>query len=56
MEQELTAGLGEGKVAEFVEDDEVEAGEIVGKPPLPSGARLCLEPVDEIDGRKEATT
>ena len=27
VEQQLTAGQGEGQVAEFVEDDEVEAGE-----------------------------
>jgi len=26
VEQELSAGLGEGQVSEFVEDDEVEAG------------------------------
>ena len=54
VEQELAAGLGEGQIAEFVEDDEVEAGEIIGEPPLPSGAGLRLEPIDEIDGRKEA--
>ena len=56
MEQELAAGLGEGKVAELVEDDEVEAGQIIGEAALPSGARLRLEPVDEIDGREEAAT
>src|SRR5271155_2796899 len=30
VEEKLAAGLGEGEIAEFVEDDEVEAGEIVG--------------------------
>ena len=29
MEQELPAGLGEGQVAEFVEDDEVAAYELI---------------------------
>jgi hypothetical protein len=28
VEQELAAGLGEGQIAEFVEHDEVEAGEV----------------------------
>jgi hypothetical protein len=30
VEQQLPAGLCEGQVAEFVEDDEVDAGEAVG--------------------------
>ena len=38
MEQQLPAGLGEGEIAEFVEDDEVEAGEIIGEASLPTGA------------------
>ena len=38
MEQQLPAGLGEGQIAEFVEDDEVEAGEIIGETPLAAGA------------------
>jgi hypothetical protein len=29
MEQELTAGLGERKIAEFVQDQEVQAGDQV---------------------------
>jgi hypothetical protein len=49
VEQELAAGLGEGQIAEFIEDDEVHAGEMIGEPPLPSVASLGLEPVDEID-------
>ena len=44
------AGLGERQIAEFVEDDEVEAGEMVGDAFLAAGARLGLEPIDEIDG------
>jgi hypothetical protein len=42
------------QIAEFVEDDEVDAGEIIGDPALPSGACLGLEPIDEIDGGEEA--
>jgi hypothetical protein len=30
MEKQLAAGLGEGEIAEFVEDDEVEAGQMIG--------------------------
>src|SRR3954453_21379194 len=43
------AGLSEGQIAKFVEDDEVHAGEVVGEPALAAGAGLGLEPVDEID-------
>jgi hypothetical protein len=32
VEQELAAGLGEGQIAEFVEDDEVHAGQMFGEP------------------------
>ena len=48
MEQELAAGLGEGQIAEFVEDDEVHASEVIGQSALPTAAGLGLEPVDEI--------
>ena len=54
MEEKLPAGLGEGEIAELVEDDEVHACEIVGDAALPAGARLGLEPVDEVDGGEEA--
>ena len=36
MEEELAAGLGEGQIAEFIEDDEVHAGEVIGEPTLAS--------------------
>ena len=49
MERELTAGLGEGQLPEFVEDDEVHAGQLIGEPTLPSVTGLGLEPIDEID-------
>ena len=38
MEQQLPAGLGEGEIAEFVEDDEVEAREVIGESSLAAGA------------------
>lgn len=41
--------MGEGQIAEFVEDEEVHAGQMIGEPALPSIAGLGLEPVDEID-------
>jgi hypothetical protein len=41
--------LGEGQIAEFIEDDEVHPGEVVGEPALAAVAGLGLEPVDEID-------
>ena len=54
MEQQLTAGLGEGEIAEFIEDDEVKAREIIGEPSLAASAAFGLELVDEIDGGEEA--
>lgn len=50
----MPAGLGEGQIAEFVEDDEVHAGEIVGHAALAAGAGFGLELVDEIDDVEEA--
>ena len=56
MEQELAAGLGEGQIAEFVEDDEVHAGQMFGEPTLQAVASLGLEPVDEIHHVVEPAT
>ena len=49
MEGELAAGLGEGQIGEFVEDDEVQAGELICEPALAAIAGLGLEAIDEID-------
>ena len=49
MEEQLAAGLGEGEVAEFVEHDEVEPGQVIGEPSLPAAAGFALQPVDEVD-------
>jgi hypothetical protein len=54
MEQQLPAGLSEGQTAEFVEDDEGEAREVIGEPSLAVGVGFGLELVDEIDGGEEA--
>jgi len=48
VEQQLAAGLGEGQMAEFVEDDEVAPGELVGGAALASGAVLGVEIVDRV--------
>src|SRR5580658_1724519 len=55
VEQRLPAGLREWEIAEFVEDHEVEAREIIGEPSLATRAALGLELIDEIDGGEEAT-
>ena len=56
VEQELSAGLGEGQIAEFVEDDEVHAGQMIGEPSLAAVSGLGLESVDEINDVVEPTT
>src|SRR5882672_9236129 len=54
MEEELAAGLGERQIAEFVEYDEVEPGQVIGETALPAGASLAFEPIDEINDGIEA--
>ena len=49
VEEELAAGLGEGQVAELVEDDEVAADELLCGAALAPGAELGLEVVDQVD-------
>src|SRR6185312_13569164 len=46
--------VGEREIAEFVEDDDVEASEIVGDASLASGSTFGLELINEIDGGEEA--
>jgi hypothetical protein len=50
----LATGLGKGQIAELVEDNEVEARQIIGKPPLAAGAGLAFQPIDEVDDGVEA--
>ena len=54
VEQELAAGLGEREVAELVQNDEVETGEMIRETALAAGAGLGLELVDEVDDVEEA--
>ncbi len=56
VEEQLPAGLGEGQLAQFVEDDEVEAGQIVCHATLLAATRLGLQSVDQIDDIEEAAT
>jgi hypothetical protein len=56
VEQELSAGLGEGQIPEFIEDDEVHPRQVLGKSALVPVAGLGLKPVDEIDDVVEPTT
>jgi hypothetical protein len=55
MEEQLAAGVGEGQIAEFIKDDEVEAGQVIGDPPLAGIAGFGFEPIDEIDNIVEPT-
>ncbi len=56
MEEELSAGLGEGQVAEFVEDDEVASDELVCGAALAPGTEFGLEVVDQVDDVVAAAT
>jgi hypothetical protein len=47
MEQQLPACLGEREIAEFVEDGEVEAGQLVGDESLAAGSTFGLKRIDE---------
>ena len=49
VEQELPAGLGEGQIAEFIQDDKVHASQMISKAALAGVAGLGLEPIAEID-------
>lgn len=51
-----SAGLCEGQIAQFVENDEVHAGQMLGEPALPAVAGFGLEPVDEVDDVVEASS
>ena len=54
VEKQLATGVSEGQIAEFVEHDQVHAGEIFGEPALSIGAGFVLQPVDEVDDSVEA--
>src|SRR5262245_13681200 len=56
MEEQLAASLSERQIAEFVEDDKVEPGQIIGEPSLPAGAGFALQPIDEVDDSVKAAS
>ena len=56
LDGQLATGLGEGQVAEFVEDDEVASDELVRGTALASGAEFGLEVVDQVDDVVAAAT
>jgi hypothetical protein len=49
MEEQLAAGLGEREIAEFVEHDEVEPGQVIGEAALPAGTGFTFQPINEVD-------
>jgi hypothetical protein len=44
MEEQLAAGLGEGQLAELVDDDEIDAAELVAEPAGAPRAEFDLRP------------
>lgn len=54
VEQQLTTRLSEGQIAQFVEDDEVEACKVIGHATLFAATGLGLQPVHQIDNVEEA--
>jgi hypothetical protein len=47
VEQELAAGLSEEQVTKFIENDEVNARQVIGGTAIPAVAGLCFRSVDE---------
>src|ERR1041385_8247352 len=56
MKEQLSAGLSKRQIAEFVEHDEVHAGEVVGEPALPAGTGPALPPGHPVDRAVEAAS
>ena len=54
MEQQLAAGLAERKIAEFVDDDEIVAQQVLRESAAATGGLLLFELIDEIDQIEEA--
>jgi hypothetical protein len=51
--EQLTAGLAERQIAEFVDDDEIVAQQLLGQPPAAAGRLFLFELVDQIDEVEE---
>ncbi len=53
VKQQLSAGLTERQIAEFVDDDEIVAQQLLGQAAAAAGRLLLLELVDKIDEVEE---
>jgi hypothetical protein len=49
MEEQLPTGLCKGQIAEFVQHDEVETGQVIRHAALSASPRFALQPIDQID-------
>ena len=56
VEQQLAASLAERQVAEFVDDDEIIAQQLLGQAAASAGGLLLLELVDQIDQIEESSS
>jgi hypothetical protein len=56
MEQQLAAGLAERQIAEFVDDDEIVAQQLLGQAATATGRLFLFELVDQIDQVEEASS
>lgn len=56
MEQQLSAGLGEQKIAKLVHNDEVEPCDKLGKTPLLTITRFRFKAIDQINYIEETAT
>src|SRR5437763_16969140 len=56
VEQQLSAGLAEWQVAEFVDNDEIVAQQFFGEPAAAPGGLLLLQLIDQIDQIEEAAS
>ena len=56
VEQQLAARLAERQIAEFIDDDEIVAQQLLGQPATTTGGLLLLQLIDEIDQIEEASS
>ena len=54
VEQQLAAGLAERQIAQFVDDDEIVAQQVLGQATAAAGGLFLVELVDQIDQVEEA--
>ncbi len=56
VEEQLAAAVGKGQITQLVEDDEIDARELLGQPAGAPRAGLGLQLVDQIHDVEEAAT